>query len=127
MRDPSVQIRQLAHAAHRRVLRVEGDGGKTTHLADVCSSLHSHSLTRNGVVIQLLEGVVQHDGRERRHVYPSHQPQTTTLQHGMTHIPERVAVHAIRREGCERHQVCSVIPSHHTHSSSPTRTPRSQS
>ena len=98
MRDPSVQIRQLAHAAHRRVLRVKGDGGKTTHLADVYSSLHSHSLTRNGVVIQLLEGLVQHDGRERRHVYPSPQPQTTTLQHGMTHMPERVAVHAIRRQ-----------------------------
>ena len=98
MRDPRVQIRQLAHAAHRRVLRVKGDGGKTTHLADVCSSLHSHSLTRNGVVIQLLEGLVQHDGRERRHVYPSSQPQTTTLQHGTTHIPEGVAAHAIRRQ-----------------------------
>ena len=127
MRDPRVQTRQLAHAAHRFIQHVEGRGGKTTHLPDVCSSLHSHELTRNGVVIQLLEGLVQHDGRQRRHVYPSSQPQTTTLQHGMTHIPEGVAAHAIRRQGCERHQVCSVIPSLHTHSSSPEWTPRSRS
>ena len=97
MRDPSIQTRQLTHAAHRRV-RVEGDGGKTTHLADICSSLHSHELTRYGAVIQLLEGLVQHDGRQRRHVYPSSQLQTITLQHRMTHMPEGVAAHAIRRQ-----------------------------